>query len=96
MRAGTSSAGTFVAQVTERIMAVMAILPVNLDALGFRNRYVFRFGVGVSHAVTLLRAFNIANSGDAPDGADHSLELLLVADLHGHVDHRAIDAALGV
>jgi len=35
MRAGAGSTGTFVAQIAQLIPAVMAILPVDLNALGF-------------------------------------------------------------
>ena len=35
MRAGASRTGTFVAQITEGVPAMMAVLPVDLDAFGF-------------------------------------------------------------
>ena len=45
--AGATGAGAFVAQVSQRILAAMRVLPIDLDALGFLNRDVF--GLGNSH-----------------------------------------------
>ena len=46
VRAGAACAGAFVAQILDRILAMMAILPVDFDALRLGDRDVFGFGGG--------------------------------------------------
>src|ERR1700690_809761 len=41
VRARTARAGAFITQVTKGVFASMAILPVDLDSLGFRNSDMF-------------------------------------------------------
>ena len=43
VRAGAGSAGTVVPQVLQRVLAVVAVLPLDLDSLRFRDGDVFRF-----------------------------------------------------
>ena len=42
MRAGAGCAGTTIAQVLETVFAAVAVLPVNLDPLGFGDRDMLR------------------------------------------------------
>src|SRR5260370_18990030 len=49
MRPGAGSAGAFVAKVRQRITAMMAVLPVDLDALRLGYRDVFRFRLSFNH-----------------------------------------------
>ena len=53
--ARTASARTFVAQVGELVLAMMAILPVDLNALGFGNGDMLGLGLGFNHG--LLSAY---------------------------------------
>src|SRR5438105_3525903 len=47
MGSGTGCAGTLVTEIRQRVFAPVAVLPVDLDTLRFRDRDVF--GVDVSH-----------------------------------------------
>src|ERR1700693_3300684 len=59
--AGAAGARTFVAQIGERVLAGMAVLPVDLNALGFGNGDMFGLGLGFNH--WLLSAYAERASG---------------------------------
>lgn len=42
-------ARTFIAQIGERVLAVVIVLPVNVNALGFRDRDMLGFGLNIDH-----------------------------------------------
>jgi hypothetical protein len=44
VRSGASGAGALVPQVRQPILAMMAILPINMNSLGFGNGDMFRIG----------------------------------------------------
>src|SRR5579863_7541761 len=47
--AGATGAGALVAEVAQRVFAVMPVFPIDLNALRFRNGDVFRIGLRFYH-----------------------------------------------
>ena len=84
---GAGRARAVITQIRQSVLAVMAVLPVDANAFGLGDRDVLGSGRAVMTSVALS---DIAHAGDAAQWLPRPLQLLLVPNLDGHFDHRAI------
>jgi len=70
--AGAGGAGAFVAKIAKRILAVMVILQSILIPLDFEMAMC-------SGSAFTIDSLDIADAGNAPDGGNHSFQLLLIS-----------------
>ena len=91
MRAGAYRAGALVAQIAQAVIAMVAVLPIDLNAFRFGDGNVFRI---VAIAYYLLNPLDISYARNAADRARHFLKLALVFNLYRHFHNRSIAVVL--
>ena len=95
MRPGAGRARAFIAQISQRIIAVVVVSPINLDSVGFRNRYMFWIcRYGHFKLITALHSFNVADARNASKCVDDAFQLFLIANINSNVDHGAVVGAV--
>ena len=94
MRAGAARARALIAQVLQFVIAGVPVLPVDLDALRFRDGDMFGVGADQVRHWSIKKAFDVAHAGDAAHGRDQLFELFLILHVNRHFDQRPCCVAI--